>query len=247
MDYLVLVHTNVSGKLMAQRPVYIPTGETTHFVKTEFVDFTWFPGMSISQKQKSIDSLHEAAITGLPKVHKILEISSKSRDSLGVALSAFNLSFTTLKQQRTLTIECAFQGSKVFQRGGPYVDMFDMTPREAKKDKRLLTSGRLVGFKFFGKEWELEPRTAFYDWLYISALIKRSDLAEQVVEYSAFTDIEFNPERSINCQAYSAALYVSLFKLGILDEAIASKESFLETIKSESRIQHKTAQSGFDF
>ncbi|EPY1501847.1 TPA: hypothetical protein MIU83_24975 [Klebsiella pneumoniae] len=234
---------------MAQRPVYIPTGEKTHFVKTEFVDFTWFPGMSVSQKQKSIDSLHEAA-TNLPNVDKILEISSKSRDTLGVALSAFNLSFTTLKQQRTLTIECAFQGSKVFQRGGPYVDMFEMTPREAKKDKRLLTSGRLTGFKFFGKEWELEPRTAFYDWLYISALKKRIELADQVIEYSAFTDIEFNPERSINCQAYSAALYVSLFKQGILDEAIATKESFLKTIKSASisnALQDETTQSGFGF
>ncbi|HFF8982252.1 hypothetical protein V6305_10860 [Serratia marcescens] len=235
---------------MAQRPVYIPTGEKTSFVKTEFVDFTWFPGISASQKQKSIDSLHEAAISGLPKVDKILEISSKSRDTLGVALSAFNLSFTTIKQQRTLTIECAFQGSKVFQRGGPYVDMFEMHPREAKKDKRLLTSGRLTGFKFFGKEWELEPRTAFYDWLYISALKKRTELSEQVIEYSAFTDIEFNPERSINCQAYSAALYVSLFKLGILNEAVASKESFLETIKSatiSNALQKDTTQQGFGF
>ncbi|MEG7413234.1 hypothetical protein V6E00_00030 [Serratia marcescens] len=138
---------------MAQRPVYIPTGEKSLYVKTELVDFTWFPGMSVSQKQKSIDSLHDAAIKSLPNVKKVLEISSKSRDSLGIALSAFNLSFTTLKQQRTLTIECAFQGSKVFQHGGPFTDMFDMSPREAKKDKRLLTSGRLKNFKFFGTEW----------------------------------------------------------------------------------------------
>ncbi len=117
---------------MAQRPVYVPVVEQSLFVKTELVEFKWFPGMSVSQKQKSIDSLHEAA-ANLPNVDKILEISSKSRDTLGVALSAFNLSFTTLKQQRTLTIECAFQGSKVFQRGGPYVDMFEMTPREAEK------------------------------------------------------------------------------------------------------------------
>jgi len=235
---------------MAQRPVYVPVSEESLFVKTELVDFTWFPGMAVSQKQKSIDSLHEAAQKSLPNVEKILEISSKSRDTLGVALSAFNLSFTTLKQQRTLNIECAFQGSKVFQRGGPFVDMFEMTPREAKKDKRLLTSGRLTGFKFFGKEWELEPQTAFYDWLYISALRKQRELAEQIIEYDAFTDIEFNPERSINCQAYSAALYISLSKQGILDEAISSKDSFLETIKSVSisnARQDETNQSGFGF
>ena len=128
--------------------------------------------------------------------------------------------------------------------------MFEMTPREAKKDKRLLTSGRLIGFKFFGKEWELEPQTAFYDWLYISALRKQQELAEQIVEYDAFTDIEFNPERSINCQAYSAALYVSLFKQSLLDQAISSKESFLDTIKNMSisnARQNETNQPGFGF
>ncbi len=118
---------------MAQRPVYIPTGEKSLYVKTELIDFTWFPGMSVSQKQKSIDSLHDAAINCLPNVNKVLEISSKSRDNLGIALSAFNLSFTTLKQQRTLTIECAFQGSKVFQHGGPYTDMFDMSPGKQRR------------------------------------------------------------------------------------------------------------------
>ncbi|EBB6671628.1 hypothetical protein QDY85_004222 [Salmonella enterica] len=235
---------------MAQRPVYIPTGEKGPYVKTESVDFAWFAGMSMKQKQKSVDSLHEAAKNTLPNICNILEISSKSREALGIALSAFNLSFTTLKHQRTLTIECAFQGSKVFQKGGPYTDMFEMTSREAKKDTRLLTSGRLVGFKFFGIEWELEPLTAFYDWLYISALKKRTELAERIVEYDAFTDIEFNPERSINCQAYSAALYVSLFRLGILNEAISSKESFLETIKSvlvSNTRQDEVTQSGFGF
>ncbi|ECA7916645.1 hypothetical protein EQG29_02715 [Salmonella enterica subsp. enterica serovar Chichester] len=235
---------------MAQRPVYIPTGENRLYVKTESVDFTWFAGMSVKQKQKSVDSLHEAAKNALPNICNILEISSKSREALGIALSAFNLSFTTLKHQRTLTIECAFQGSKVFQKGGPYTDMFEMTSHEAKKDARLLTSGRLIGFKFFGMEWELEPLTAFYDWLYISALKKRTELAERIVEYDAFTDIEFNPERSINCQAYSAALYVSLFRLGILNEAISSKESFLETIKSvpvSNTRQNEVTQSGFGF
>ena len=30
--------------------------------------------------------------------------------------------------------------------------------------------------------------------------------------YEAFTDIEFNPKKSFNCQAYSVALYKSLLK-----------------------------------
>ena len=126
-----------------------------------------------------------------------------------------------------------FQGSKVFERGGPFVDIFDMTSREAKKDERLRSSGCLTGFHFFGTDWELEPQTAFYDWLYINALKKQPpSWTEQLVEYSAFSDIEFNPERSINCQAYSVALYMSLHKRNRLDEATSSREAFLRTVSN---------------
>ena len=94
-----------------------------------------------------------------------------------------------------------------------------MTSREAKKDERLrLPSGRLTGFRFFGTDWGLEPQTALYDWLYINALKKRASVIEQLLSYSAFTDIEFNPEHSINCQAYSVALFISLHQRCLLEE-----------------------------
>lgn len=229
---------------MAERPIFIPTTEGPALVRTKKdVEFQWFPGMAASQKQKSVDSLHAAALM-LPDISKVLEVSSKSRDELGVALSAFNLTFTT-KYNRRISVECAFQGSKVFERGGPFVDIFDMTSREAKKDERLRSSGCLTRFHFFGTDWELEPQTAFYDWLYINALKKQPGRTEQLLEYSAFTDIEFNPERSINCQAYSVALYVSLHKRNLLDEATSSREAFLRTV-SEADIsnarQDDTAQ-----
>ena len=38
-----------------------------------------------------------------------------------------------------------------------------------------------------------------------------------MLQYQAFTDIEFNPEKSLNCQAYSAALYLSMIKNNILN------------------------------
>jgi len=232
---------------MAERPLFIPATEGPALVKTKYVEFQWFPGMAVSQKQKSVDSLHAAACN-LPGISKVLEVSSKSRETLGVALSAFNLSFTTVKLNRTFSVECAYQGSKVFERGGPFVDIFGKTSREAKKDERLLTSGRLTGFRFFGTDWELEPLTAFYDWLYINALKKQPSVTEQLLEYSAFTDIEFNPERSINCQAYSVALYISLHKRSLLEEATSSKEAFLRTVGkaaiSNAR-QDETVQGGF--
>jgi len=216
---------------MAFRPVFIPTPGAETLARTTPVDFKWFPGMSVAQKQRSIDSLHAAAKEAMPDIGDILEVSSKSKEKLGVALSAFNLSFTTLKQNLTMSVECAFQGSKVFERGGPYKDLFAKTSREAKLDDRIKSSGRLVKFSFYGANWDLEPRTAFYDWLYINALRKQSeDLIGELLSYSAFTDIEFNPEKSINCQAYSIALFVSLYKQDLLDEALISKNSFLSIV-----------------
>lgn len=233
---------------MAERPLFIPSIEGPALVNTKYVEFQWFPGMAVSQKQKSVDSLHAAACK-LPSISNVLEVSSKSRETLGVALSAFNLRFTTVKHNRTFSVECAYQGSKVFEQGGPYVDLFGKTSREAKKDERLRSSGRLTGFRFFGSDWELEPLTAFYDWLYINALKKQpKNVTERLQEYSAFTDIEFNPERSINCQAYSVALYISLHKRNLLDEATSSKEAFLRTVGkaviSNAR-QDETIQGGF--
>jgi hypothetical protein len=214
---------------MAERPVFIPAAEGAALVRTKSVEFHWFPGMAPSQKQKSVESLHSAA-RNLPGINKILEVSSKSLEELGVALSAFNLTFTTIKYNRTFSVECAYQASKVFENGGPFADILGKTSREAKKDERLRSSGRLKGFRFFGADWPLEPQTAFYDWLYINALRKHVEFTDDLLEYSAFTDIEFNPERSINCQAYSVALYISLYKRSLLDEATASKEAFLRIV-----------------
>ena len=62
---------------MANRPVYIPkTNSESVGVTTKDVEFEWFPGMSKSQKQKSILSLHEASYK--LDISPLLEISSKS-------------------------------------------------------------------------------------------------------------------------------------------------------------------------
>ena len=218
---------------MAERPIYIPKASGPLFVKTEMVKFQWSPGMAASQKQKSIAALHEAAIQN-NLCSRPLEVSSKSPITTGVALSAFNLGSQTQKSQRTFTVETAFQSSKVFEQGGPYRDLLHATSLEAKKDPRLQESGRLVRFEFFGDSWALEPKTAFYDWLYINTLIKNDELVQDVSLFDAFTDIEFNPERSINCQAYSLALFKSLQSRDLLDEALVSREAFLSVVTSNA-------------
>lgn len=220
---------------MAIRPVFVPDlSADKPRVETREVEFQWFPGLSKSQKQKSVESLHESAlVSGLSN---LLEISSKSKDALGNQLSAFELKITTRKQ-KIFSVECAFQGSKVFEYGGPFVDLLDKTSREAKMDIRLKESGNLCEFEFYGQRFPLKPRTYFYDWLYISALHQNSSLAEMVCSYRAFTDIEFNPKKSINCQAYSVALYVSLYHAKFLDDAMDSKEAFLELLQDEYKLK----------
>lgn len=209
---------------MAQRPVYLPGATPSTPVRTVMVDFTWYAGMAVSQKQKSIAALHEAA-SSQTGANRILEISSKSVLPLGVAASAFNLMITT-PRQRSFSVESAFQASKVFEAGGPYTDLLDTPSRQAKKDPRLQQSGRLTAFRFFGTDWPLQPATAFYDWLYINAVLQNPELASGLLEYEGFTDIEFNPEKSINCQACSAALYVFLARGGLLQE-VRRPEQFL--------------------
>jgi hypothetical protein len=215
---------------MVERPVFIPL-ETGPFVRTIQIEFKWHPGFAVSQKQKSIGSLHESAARR--GINNALEISTKSPSEIGRALSAFNLGFTTITRQLTFSVECAFQAGKVFENGGPYLDLLDMPSNEAKRDPRLRNSGRLVEFHLFGEHWPLTPRTAFYDWLYINALKKKVDLASEVLRYQAFTDIEFNPEKSINCQAYSAALFCSLSRRSMLPEGAISKNEFLSLISRQ--------------
>lgn len=214
---------------MADRPIYVPNYESELLVETKFVEFIWYPGMAPSQKQKSIAALHQSA-KSMGICNHPLEVSSKSLDELGVQLSAFNLFVKTEKHKREFTVETAYQSSKVFSNGGPYKDLLYGTSIEAKKDLRLKKSGDLITFQFFGVNWPLEPKTAFYDWVYLNALRKNQWAIEKLNDFDSFTDIEFNPKKSINCQAYSVALFKSLNGRGLLNDALESKESFLEVI-----------------
>lgn len=209
---------------MALRPIFIAIDEYP-YVKEELIDFEWHKGMAVSQKQKSVRSLHNAAKEQIEEL-KILEISTKSEDSLGVQLSAFNLQ-VKLKSGHELPLENVFHASKVFENGGPFKELLSIPTHEVKRDPRLLESGNLIGFSSKGKMWPLTPKTIFYDWLYVNTLMSKSELKSQITDYNAFTDIEFNPKKSINCQARSAALFVSLTRKGLLKHFLSSSDEFI--------------------
>lgn len=219
---------------MAVRPVFIPTRTGAALVEIVNVDFSWSPGLAVSQKQKSIAALHESYRMDHPEA-RILEVSSKSPETLGVQLSAFNMGVQSNGGQ-FISVESLFQSSKVFTDNGPFRELMRLSPKEAKRADVLKTSGQLAQFSFQPNEareaiiWPLEPKTAFYDWLYLNAL-QHSPCKEQVLEYTAFTDIEFNPQKSVNCQAYSVALWCALRQRKILTTAIPARDAFIELIE----------------
>jgi hypothetical protein len=213
---------------MAERPIFVPAPESDELVKEFFFPLTWHSGFAPVQKEKNIKALHEAAAAA--GFSPLLEVSSKSDNKRGRHLSAFYMKVKTSEGE--IPLECAFQGSKVFDHGGPYTDLYGKDAAEAKTDPRLKESGQLQGFQFEGVLWPLEPRTAFYDWLYVNFLKEWRDWAQKLYTYKGFTDIEFNPYRSINCQARSCALFLSLMKRNLLDQAVNSPTDFIHILSS---------------
>lgn len=198
---------------MATRPgFYILNGQVT----CKKGDFEWDGGFAVSQKKKNVARLHEA-LGG-----ECLEVSTKSDVVIGTKLSAFNLKLDGH------TLENIFQSSKVFENGGPYRDLLNVSPKEAKRDQRLKSSGNLKGFEYDNYLWALNPKTCFYDYLYCKAArnIEANEL-KQICNYEYFTDIEFNPAKSINTQARSVAIVKLMLQLWgeVLD---LSPEQFLK-------------------
>ncbi len=217
---------------MAQRPIFISTGELS-LVEEKMIDFKFYNGFSITQKAKSIHSLHESAKE--LGYRKILEVSTKSGSKTGWHLSAFNL-MLDFNGDEQISVECAFQGSKVFESNVQYADLYRVESMQAKKDERLRSSGNIIGFSFEGVFWENEPKTAFYDWIYINALYRNyPDLVDELMKYEIFSDIEFNPKRSINCQARTCAILTSLIRQDMIEDALSSKEKFISTVYREKK------------
>ncbi|UES46801.1 DarT1-associated NADAR antitoxin family protein [Roseibium aggregatum] len=222
---------------MAVRPIFIPTTEEYGYVRRVDFEIPWAGGFAEVQKKKNIRSLHDAARSA--GYETLLEVSSKSDEVAGRHLSAFHLRVTS--NVGDMPLESAFQGSKVFEQGGPYTDLYQVEPKEAKRDPRLRSSGALKGFKFDGIAFPLSPTTVFYDWLYLSAIFPHrvwlQNRLDGEMRYDAFTDIEFNPNKSINCQAKSCALFVSLMREDKLEQYLTSPSTFITAMSAHPRQQ----------
>jgi hypothetical protein len=213
---------------MAERPIFVPDEEAPGLVREIPFSIPWAGGFAAVQKKKNVKALHDAAAER--GFSELLEISTKSDEKLGQRLSAFSLTYHS-EMLGDIPLESAYQGSKVFERGGPYTDLYSADVRAAKSDPRLRDSGRLIRFHFEGFDFPLEPKTVFYDWLYINTIFPHREWLKRLEKYKGFTDIEFNPNKSINCQARSCALFMSLMHMDLLEDRVRSPTAFIAMTK----------------
>ena len=192
---------------MAERPVFLPTSGTLELVKEKYLTIVWSSGFAPIQKKKNVTALHEAARRC--GYAPLLEISSKSEEKLGQHLSAFHLKVHA-DGIGEIKLECAFQGSKVFEKGGPYSDLYLVEAKAAKTDPRIQESGRLIGFKFNNYSFPLEPKTIFYDWLYALPSIRTgSGLRGYIDMPDSLTLNSIRPDQSIAKRARALCLFPS--------------------------------------
>lgn len=117
---------------MAKRLYFKSTPLENNIFEEKFCEFKYFSGFAVSQKQKSIVELHKNILLEEPK-SKILEVSTKSTNPLGVRLSAFNLKFYDEFLCKEFFLENIFQSAKAFEHGGPYEDLLQVSPKDAKR------------------------------------------------------------------------------------------------------------------
>lgn len=189
------------------------------FYVEKIVEFDYVKGMAFSQKQKNVKSFHLSIAQKFPG-KKILEISTKSDNDLGISLSAFNLKLNGK------SLESIYQSAKVFENDEQFSFLADYSPKEAHKFISERQLGGLSKFRYENVDFPLEPKTLFYDYIYIKALSKIPHISNKIVEYDIFTDIEFNEKRQVNCQARACAIYCSLIKMNKLDKYLSTIEEF---------------------
>lgn len=209
---------------MAIRAVFSCGSSLEQPVLQHPVSFKWHPGLTTTQKQKSIAELH-TAFTKRTGISTILEISTKSPLSEGRALSAFRVR-SVMACGFSAPLECIYQGAKVFEFGGPFKDCHSLSPNEARKLTTNSDLGELQGFSFQGESWPADGTSIFYDWLYCNAVLGNPDLVSIVESFDAFSDIEFNPKRSVACQARSAALLKCALNLEISEDELRDSKKF---------------------
>ena len=193
---------------MANRPIYISTGNINNPFIEDTITFEWIPGYSYVNKCKRRDSLKNS-IAKKYNIDKWLEVSSISDKDIGKKLSALNL-MITLTNNKSYPVETIYQCSKVY------------------KDSSI------IGFKFHNTEFENNPYGMYYDYIYMVALYQNKDYHKLIKDYYLFTDLFFNPNKSLNTQARAAAIFKTLYDnnyLQLLKNVNEFKKYYKDNVK----------------
>lgn len=216
---------------MAVRPIFIPRAERGPLIEVLPIEIRWHGGFAVSQKQKNIASLHQEAKS--QGIFPVLEISTKSPEKVGQRLSAFNLKIDVHGEMKSL--ESVYQSSKVFSISGQHDKLIDFDPFKAKKEIRNLGKGDIIEFRFLGKSYPTEPKNAFYDWLYIRAIAPHEEWIRSNLHYKGYSDIEFTPSKSINCQGRAVAEFHALSMRNSTMECVHDFEQFRRLLEMSQR------------
>lgn len=182
------------------------------------IEFQWEPGMALSQRKKSGANMcmqieYHAGL-------RTLDISRASQSDLGVKLSAFNLMYTGEvlgDAYKMKTVECIYQGSKVFKNKGSMKYLYNVTSMEAKQViKKIHDVDVLVGFEFDNRIRVEEATSVFYDYLYVTALFENYHSKLDLSMYDAYADVMLG-KGIVACQARAVCIYKLLQQTNKLD------------------------------
>ena len=88
----------------------------------------------------------------------------------------------------------------------------------------------LIGFEYLSETWPLDPPAALYDYIYLQAitqlLSQHPEAGNELAVFEAFTDVEFNPKKSLSCQARTCSLFIGLGGLEPVRRLLADPSAF---------------------
>ncbi len=244
---LRLPETELQGMVYSVGPDCTFTGTAVNYIGTDTDGMPYNPGTSALRKTAKMANSASLAETYSRNAQdaRILEVSSKSTEPLGIKLSAMNLNINISIpkgnewQLTTMKVETLYQASKVFKDSGDHPEWYSLNGWEAKKAAAALhKKDQLAGFRLNGENYSLADGSMFYNWIYARAMCstKNSELVKELKEggWNAFTDIE-SRRGQYACQAEALAIYTALARSGRLGEAMKNMNAFKTAVNSLRR------------
>lgn len=131
--------------------------------------------------------------------------------NLSQSLSPYNLKFRT-KSNTMVSVERAFHGSKVFQNGKQFKELFNYRRYDIRTLKELRTNGEVKEFNFYNKVFVVSDYDSefFYIWLYLHTLNQKHNL--YLLSYIKNTDGFYEDFQDKNTKYGNASLACAVAK-----------------------------------